>query len=98
MYAILSPRFLDYYTERFADTVKTYDMSGIALRDLGSVLSSDKKRNEMINRQEALEITKNAFKTLQNTGKNLLVHSGNAYSFAYTTDIVDAPLGSSKFF
>ena len=98
MYAILSPRFLDYYTERFADTVKTYDMSGIALRDLGSVLSSDKKRTEMINRQEALDITKNSFKTLQNTGKKLLVHSGNAYSFAYTTDIVDAPLGSSKFF
>ncbi|MBE5967538.1 MAG: hypothetical protein E7255_11360 [Lachnospiraceae bacterium] len=98
MYAILSPRFLDYYTERFADTVKTYDMSGIALRDLGDVLSSDKKRNGMINRQEALEITENAFKTCKDTGKSLLVHGGNAYSFAYTSDIVDAPLGSSKFF
>jgi hypothetical protein len=51
----------------------------------------------MINRQEALEITNNAFKTLKNTGKSLMVYGGNAYSFAYTTDIVDAPLDGSNF-
>lgn len=97
MYAILSPRFLDYYTKKFAKAFQKYDMSGISLRDLGNVLTSDKKRSEMINRQEAMEIVRNAFETLENTGKSLMVYGGNAYSLAYATDIVDAPLGSSKF-
>jgi hypothetical protein len=96
-YAILSPRFLDYYTKKYAKAIQKYDMSGIALRDLGNMLSSDKKRDEVINRQEALEIVENAFKTLKNTGKNLMVYNGNAYSFAYATDIVEAPVDSSKF-
>lgn len=97
LYAVLSPRFLDYYTEKFSQAVKKYDMSGITLRDLGSLLSSDKKRSEMINRQEALEIVENSFKELKKSGKSLMVYSPNVYSLAYTKDIVDAPIDGSKF-
>lgn len=96
MYTVLSPRYLYYYVENFAEEFKAFDVQGVALRDLGSVLSSDKKRTALINRQEALEVTKAAFEALaeENT---LLVHGGNAYSLGYTTEVVDAPTTGSQF-
>lgn len=97
MYTILSPRFLNYYVNEFADAFAAYDMSGVALRDLGSVLSSDKKRTDLIHRQDALELTEKALETLS-SATELLVHGGNEYSLRYTTDVVDAPLTGSSFF
>ncbi len=98
IYSILSPRFLDKYTEKFAKAISKYDMSGIALRDLGNFLASDKKRSQLIDRQESLEIHQKAFETLEGTEKDLMVYSANAYSLAYASDIVDAPLDGSQFF
>ena len=96
MYTVLSPKYLNYYVENFTEEFKKFDVQGVALRDLGTVLSADKKRADLINRQEALEITMAAFETLakENT---LLVQGGNAYSFGYTTDVVDAPTTGSEF-
>lgn len=97
MYTVLSPRFLNYYVDKFTEEFASYDMSGVALRDLASVLSSDKKRTDLIHRQNAVELTKRALETLQDK-KELLVYGGNAYGLGYTTDVVNAPLTGSKFF
>lgn len=96
MYTVLSPRYLNYYVENFTEEFKEYDVSGVALRDLGSVLSADKKRMDLIHRQNALQLTMAAFETLGKENK-LLVQGGNAYSFGYTTEIVDAPISGSRF-
>ena len=96
MYSMLSPRFLDYYVENFVDEFSKYDMSGVAVRDLGSSLTSDKKRTDLIHRQAALEITEHAFSTLSESGKDILLYGGNAYGFDYTKNIVNAPLTASK--
>lgn len=96
MYTILSARYLNYYAECFAEEFKDYNVSGVALRDLGSVLSADKNRVNLIHRQDALQLTLAAFETL-NEDNELLVQGGNAYSFGYTTEIVDAPITGSKF-
>ena len=96
MYSLLSPRYLNYYVESFLNGFADYDMSGIALRDLANTLTSDKKRSDFINRQMALDVTEHAFETLEQSGKELLVHGGNAYSLAYTKNIVDAPIGATK--
>lgn len=95
--SVLSPRYLDYYVEHFLEEFADYDMNGIAARDLANVLTSDKKRTDFIDRQMALEITRHAFETLEASGNNLLVYGGNAYSFAYADDIIDAPLTASQF-
>lgn len=96
MYTVLSPKYLYYYVEKFTEEYEKFDVQGVALRDLGTVLSADKKRTALVNRQEALEITKAAFETLaeENT---LLVQGGNAYSFGYTTEVVDAPITGSEY-
>ena len=96
MYTVLSPRYLNHYVESFIEGYKKFETQGIALRDLGTVLSADKKRAALINRQDALDITKAAFETLSKENE-LLVHGGNAYSFGYATEIVDAPITGSDF-
>lgn len=96
MYTVLSPRYLMYYVENFTEEYKKYDVQGIALRDLGSVLSADKKRAALINRQDALEITMAAFDTLSEENA-LLVQGGNVYSLGYTTEVVDAPTTGSQY-
>lgn len=98
IYYVNSPRFLPWYVGHFADSIRKYDVGGIALRDLGDVIASDKKRTEVIDRQSAEEIITAQFETLAGTGKNLMESGGNAYTFGYVTDIVDAPAYYSKFY
>ena len=97
MYTMLSPRFLHYYVDKFTEAFDAYDMTGVALRDLGSTLSADKKRADLIHRQDALTLTEMGLETLSNETK-LLVHAGNAYSLGYAAELVDVPLSGSNFY
>lgn len=96
MYTILSAKYLNYYAESFAKEFAELNVQGVALRDLGNVLSADKKRTELINRHDVLQLTLAAFETLAKDN-TLLVQGGNAYSLGYTKDVVDAPLTGSNF-
>ncbi len=97
VYYMLSPRFLPRYVEGFIDDINSIDISGISLRDLGNSLISDKRRTELINREEALDVVKGQFERLKTTGKNLMVDNANDYSFGYATDIINAPLAHNDF-
>lgn len=97
MYTMLSPRFLNYYVNEFNEAFEEYEMTGVALRDLGSVLSSDKKRTGLIHRQDALKLMQKGMETLSGAA-DVLMHGGNAYSLAYATELVDVPLGGSNFY
>ena len=96
-YDLLSPKFLPRYVERFAKKLDNYDISGLALRDLGGYLSSDKKRTEVINREEALEIVLAQLDLLEATGKKLLLNSANAYAFGYTDHITNVTMGDNTY-
>lgn len=98
VYYVISPKFLPWYVEHFADRMEKYDVGGISLRDLGDVIASDKKRTEVISRQDAEEVIKAQFHRLSQTGKQLMERGGNAFTFGYVTDIVDAPTYYSKFY
>jgi len=96
-YDLLSPKFLPRYVEKFAKKISKYDISGISLRDLGSYLTSDKKRTNVIDREQAMEIVTAQLDLLNNTGKKLLINKANAYSFAYAADIANVPMGDNAF-
>jgi len=96
-YDLLSPKFLSRYTEKFAKKIDKYDISGLSLRDLGSYLTSDKKRTEVINREEALEIVLAQLDLLEGTGKKLLINDANDYSFGYTKDITNVPMSDNTY-
>ena len=98
MFNILSPKFLPRYVDHFIDSVGKVDISGISLRDLGDVLASDKKRTNIINRQEAKQIVLGQFGNLDTAIDNLMVSGGNAYTFAYADDLTNVPTSDNPFY
>ena len=96
-YDLMSPKFLPRYVEKFAKKIDKYDISGLSLRDLGSYLVSDKKRTEVINREDALEVVLAQLDLLQTTGKKLMLNDANAYSFGYTENIINVPMSDNTY-
>ena len=96
-YDLLSPKFLPRYVSKFVKKIKKYDVGGISLRDLGNVLASDKKRTEIIDREAALDIVQGQLAMLKDTGKRLMMNAANAYSFAYSTDIINVPITNNTY-
>lgn len=97
LYDLLSPRYLPRYVSKFSKKIQKYDIDGISLRDLGNLLYSDKKRTNIIDREQALKVILGQFEVLESTGKKLMTNSANDYSFAYSTDIINVPIEHNKF-
>ncbi|MBR5369056.1 MAG: hypothetical protein IK138_07200 [Lachnospiraceae bacterium] len=97
IYYLISPKFLVRYTENFAEKIGDIGVSGISLRDLGNELHSDKRRTNVINREEALQVVKAQLQKMKDTGKNVMINSGNDYSFTYADDILNAPLTDNAY-
>ena len=97
-YDIVSPKFLVRHVDKFRAGIEKVDISGISLRDLGNTVASDKRRSNIINRQEAKQVIMEQLNILANSKDNIMVKGGNAYSWAYATDIEDVPANHNRFF
>ncbi|MDE7297675.1 MAG: hypothetical protein K2N94_02455, partial [Lachnospiraceae bacterium] len=97
LYDIISPKFLVRYVDKFASKIGKYDISGISLRDLADTLSSDKKRTEVITREEAKQIVVGQLEKLKNTGKSLMGSGGNAYSWRYLNELTNVPTSGNAY-
>lgn len=98
LYYLVSPKFLVRYVDQFTAKIDKYDIDGISLRDLGNVLHSDKKRTNVINREEALDVVSASLAQIEAVGRNIMVNDGNDYSFAYADDIINAPLTDNDYY
>ena len=98
LYYLISPKFLGRYVDAFCDKTEKYDLAGISLRDLGDELHSDKKRTNVIDREQALDVVKASLQQLSSSDKDLMMNGGNDYSFAYAKDIVNAPLSANNYY
>lgn len=96
-YNLLSPKYLPRYVKKFAKQIRKYDVDGISLRDLGNVLASDKRRTNIIDREQALSVVKGQFEELKKTGKSLMTNAANAYAFAYSDDVINAPVSANQY-
>lgn len=96
-YDLLSPKYLPRYVGKFTNKIENIDVDGISLRDLGNELHSDKRRTNIINREEALDVVTAQFDELAGTGKKLMTSTANDYSFAYSTDIINVPITDNDF-
>lgn len=97
-YFLISPKFLNRYVDAFVNIMEDYDISGISLRDLGNKLHSDKKRTNVITREEALDVVLNSLSELEATEKNILLNAANDYAFGYADDIINAPISANDYF
>lgn len=97
-YNMISPKFLVRHVDKFRAKIEKMDISGISLRDLGNIVASDKRRSNIINRQEAKQVILEQLNILANTKDYMMVNGGNAYSWAYATDIEDVPANHNPFY
>ncbi|MCR5215116.1 MAG: hypothetical protein K6E10_11935 [Eubacterium sp.] len=95
---LVSPKFLVKYTGKFADKIDSYNIGGISLRDLGDELHSDKRRTNVINREQALDVVESQLTLMEESGKNIMLSSANDYAFAYADDIINAPLTDNDYY
>lgn len=98
IYNVISPKYLVRYVDKFIKGADKVDISGISLRDLGDTLSSDKRRTNVIDRQEAKQIVLGQFAALDEAIDNLMVSGGNSYTFAYSEDLTNVPSGANPFY
>ncbi len=96
-YYLISPKYLVRYVDEFADKFDGIDVDGVALRDLGSDVHSDKKRSNMIDREQALDVVKGQLALLDGTEKNILVDQANDYAWAAAEDITNLPLSDNEY-
>lgn len=90
-YNVLSPKFLDRHVGKFMNEIKRVDISGVSLRDMGDMLSSDKRRTNVIDRQEAKQIVVGQLERMDDAIDALMIHGGNSYSWAYASDLINTP-------
>lgn len=96
-YDLLSPKFLPRYVTKFASKFENFEVDGISLRDLGNYLQSDKKRTNIIDREQALDVVLGQWETLAATGKNLMADKANEYALTYVTDVLNTPLSHNTY-
>lgn len=97
-YDLISPKFLVRYVDKFTKKMDAVDIAGISLRDLGDTLQSDKKRTEIIDRNQAMYIVEAQLAKIDALEKNVMISGGNDYSLAYAEDIINAPISHNEYF
>ncbi len=95
---ILSPKYLGRYVSKFIHSISKVDLSGISLRDLGDTITADKRRTNIINREETKQIIEAQLADLNQSMDNLMVSGGNAYSWAYATDLTNVPESDNPYY
>ncbi|GHU69615.1 hypothetical protein AGMMS49992_00600 [Clostridia bacterium] len=95
-FELISPKFVGRYVDSFINAYSSYDLSGVSLRDLGSYLVSDRKRTEIITRDQAEELVVDSLAKLAGS-YNLTIRGGNAYAWPFAAEITDAPLGHNAY-
>jgi hypothetical protein len=98
LYNLISPKFITRYVEKFVKAIDKYEITGIALRDLGDTLHSDKKRTNVINREEAKCVIQDQLRKVDSTGKDVIVNGGNFYSLGYIDEIMNMPLTHNAYY
>jgi len=98
LYSLVSPKFLVRYVDKFLAKADKIDITGYSLRDLGDVLVADKKRTEVINREEALDVVLAQLAKFDSDEKNVLISGGNAYAVPYADDLINVPTGHNNYF
>lgn len=83
--------------EKFAKDYDKYSIAGISVLSLGTDLNSDFNEDYPITREDAKINTQDLLKKISEKYGNVIVEGGNAYAWAYATDIMNIPLGNSRY-
>lgn len=97
VYDIVSPNALPSVVGRFIPKYGKLGIKGLSVRDLGDILTSDKRRAYPISREVSKLITSDQLHKLQSKYR-LMVSGGNRYSLPYASSLVNVPDTGNSFY
>ena len=83
--------------EKFAEDYDKYEIGGISVLSLGTDLNSDFNEDYAITREDSKINTMELLAEIADKYGNVVVEGGNAYTWAYVTDILDISLDNSRY-
>ena len=93
---VSSGAYLDLF-EKFSKSYDKYSIGGISVLSLGTDINSDFNEDYPITRENSKVNTQELLAKISEKYGNVVVEGGNAYSWAYATDIVNVSLGNSRY-
>lgn len=96
-YICINPKKL---LSNYEDVNKDYEKLGIpniSVGTVGEILNSNYKRSDYTDRQESESIVKELMNRIDSQYENVMVDSGNAYTFTTADYILNLPISDSKF-
>ena len=95
---MLSPSFVNTIISKFIRNADQYNLDGINVGSMSTVLYSDYNKKAYSDRQAALRSYVQGLETLEQTYENgIYAENANDYTFAYTSDIVNVPFYSNSY-
>ncbi|WP_054027855.1 DUF5696 domain-containing protein [Bacillus sp. FJAT-28004] len=94
---LLTPRKLSSTIKGFMSDFEKLNPGSISLRDLGSELHSDFRRNAEVTREDAKRIVTDQLKAISEQSPDMMVNGGNAYVLPYASHILNLPQTSNEY-
>ncbi|HBL83610.1 MAG: hypothetical protein A2Y17_09280 [Clostridiales bacterium GWF2_38_85] len=95
-WVLLSPNVTEAFYDKIYEKYSTFNVGGIGISTLGSVLTSDFNEDAQLNREDSVVLyTRLLAKILEENGK-VLISGGNSFTLQYATDILDVPFENSR--
>lgn len=93
---IVMPSLLPGYADKALSALEKYGAyNGVSFGALGSNVNTNYRRNNLQNRYESEAFYQEVMQKAVDSGKNVMVNQGNAYTWAYADDILDLVAGTS---
>lgn len=92
-----SPNALPAQIDRFLPDYAKLGLQGLALRDLGDVLASDKNQSAAVSRETAAAVAREQIGRLS-AQHTLAVSGGNLYALAFADAVVNTPTAMDAFY
>jgi hypothetical protein len=91
-YLLVHPGMLPFHIDRFIPAFENKTaMDGLALTDLGDILTESLFRRDPVDRETARLIIREQMRRLNESIENLIVFGGNDFSLEFASHLVDAP-------
>lgn len=96
-YTLLTPNELENVVGHFLREYEKLRLDTVSLRDLGSELHSDYRRNGEVTREDAKQIITEQARRVEEQVGSVMVNGGNSYLLPYVRHILNVPQQSNHF-
>lgn len=94
---VISPSRIPAIINGMMKGLSKLSIRGVALRDAAVDVNSDFRENQLVDRQEAVDIVASELKKMQDSGLSILVDGGNEYSLPFVDHVLNISEKSNQF-